>query len=134
MKKVIFLCSLILLLSCSESDENDNATKSDFHPPAWILGNWVLEDSNNTDSVLFSFSTNDFCMTTFGIAKQCQQELVNQMKKNGGKGIVTEIITPSTYTATIEIISGQTVIYSFKKLSNISMEWTSSPGAVYVKK
>ena len=132
MKNVFLLFSLFLLLSCSNSD--DNTSNSDFHPPAWIQGNW-LAGTDISSGVLFSFSTNDFCMTNMGLNKQCQQELVNQMRQPGNANAVTvtETITATNYTAEIKYFAGQSVIYSFKKLSNNSIEWTSVPGSVFIK-
>lgn len=119
------------MLSCSNSD--DNSSNSDFHPPAWIQGNWIQEETIGISGELFSFSTNDFCLTSLGIVKQCQQEFVNQMRQPGNAVTVTETITATTYTAEIKYYAGQSIIYSFRKLSNTSIEWTSVPGSVFVK-
>lgn len=123
------------MLSCSNSNDNTNSSKSDFHPPAWIQGNWIQEGSNGSSGVAFSFSANDFCMTNMGLTKQCQQELVNQMRQPGNANAVavTEAITSTNYTAEIKYFAGQSVIYSFRKLSNNSIEWTSVSSAVFIK-
>jgi hypothetical protein len=122
-----------LILSCSNSDDNSNPSNSDFHPPAWIQGNWNA-GANTSFSVLFSFSANDICMTISSI-KQCQQEFVNQMRQPGNANAVTvtETITATTYIAEVKYFAGQSIIYSFRKLSNNSIEWTSSPGSVFIK-
>lgn len=133
MKKVLLLFSLFLMLSCSNSDDNTTSSNSDFHPPAWIQGNWIQEGSIGTSGVLFSFSANDFCMTNMGLIKQCQQELVNQMRQPGNSVTVTETITASAYTAEIKYFAGQSVIYSFRKLANNKIEWTTVTGSVFIK-
>ena len=135
MKNVFLLFSLFLMLSCSNSDDNGNSSNSDFHPPAWIQGNWLQNGVMGSSGVLFSFSTNDFCMTNMGLTKQCQQELVNQMRQPGNANAVTvtETITATNYTAEIKYFAGQSVIYSFRKLSNNNIEWTSVPGSVFIK-
>lgn len=132
MKKVFLLFSLFLMLSCSNSDDNINSSNSDFHPPTWIQGNWGQEGAGSS-GVLFSFSANDFCMTNMGIAKQCQQEFVNLYRKPGNAVTVTETITATAYTAEVKYFAGQSIIYSFRKLSNTSIEWTAVPGAVFIK-
>ena len=134
MKNVFLLFSLFLMLSCSNSDDNGNSSNSDFHPPAWIQGNWMQEGLPGY-GVLFSFSAKDFCMTNMGLTKQCQQELVNQMRQPGNANAVTvtETITATNYTAEIKYFAGQSVIYSFRKLSNNNIEWTSVPGSVFIK-
>lgn len=121
------------MLSCSNSDDNTNSTNSDFHPPVWIQGNWIQEGTVGTSGVAFSFSGNDFCFTNMGIAKQCQQEYVNQMRQPGNAVTVTETNTATTYTAEIKYFAGQSVIYSFRKLANNKIEWTAVAGSVFIK-
>ena len=133
MKKVFLLFSLFLMLSCSNSNDNTNSSNSDFHPPAWIQGNWIQEGNIGTSGVVFSFSANDFCMINMGLTKQCQQEFVNLYRKPSNAVTVTETITATNYTAEIKYFAGQSVIYSFRKLSNNSIEWTSVPGSVFIK-
>jgi hypothetical protein len=133
MKKALLLCSLFFLVSCSNSDDTTNGSNSDFHPPTWIQGNWGLEGAGSSE-VLFSFTANDFCMTNMGIAKQCQQEFVNKYRQPGNAVTVTETITATAYTAEIKYFAGQSIIYSFRKLSNTSIEWTSVPGSVFNKR
>jgi hypothetical protein len=133
MKKLLFLFSLFFLLSCSNSDDSASGSNSDFHPPTWIQGNWIQEGVLGTPGVLFNFTANDFCMTTLGLTKQCQQEYFNQIKKTSNTASVTETITATTYTAEIKYFAGQSIIYSFRKLSNTSIEWISVPGSVFIK-
>ena len=134
MKKVFLLFSLLLMLSCSNSDNNTNSSNSDFHPPVWIQGRWLQQGSIGSNGVLFNFSEKDFCFTNIGIANQCQQEFVNQLRLSSNSNVVvTEIITAAKYTAEIKYQAGQSFIYSFRKLSNNSIEWTAVPGSVLIK-
>ncbi|QKJ64978.1 hypothetical protein [Flavobacterium sp. M31R6] len=134
MKKLLFLFGIFLLFSCSNSDDNTNSSNSDFHPPAWIQGVWEQQSSlPGVAGVTFSFSTNDFCFTNSGIAKQCQQDYVNQMRQPGNSVTVTETTTETTYTAEIKYYAGQSVIYSFRKLANNKIEWTAVSGSVFIK-
>lgn len=121
------------MLSCSNSDDNTKSSNSDFHPPAWIQGTWNQEGSNGSSGVSFTFAANDFCFTTMGVAKQCQQELVNQMRQPGNSVTVTETNTATNYTAEIKYFAGQSVIYSFRKLANNKIEWTAVTGSVFIK-
>ncbi|MFV8354944.1 hypothetical protein ACNQGB_02015 [Flavobacterium sp. XS1P32] len=133
MKNVFLLFSLFLMLSCSNSDDNTNSSNSDFHPPAWIQGNWIQEGTAGTSGVIFSFSANDFCMTNMGVTKQCQQEFVNLYRKSGNAVTVAETITAIVYTAEIKYFAGQSVIYSFRKLANNKIEWTAATGSHFIK-
>lgn len=131
MKKIVLMFSFFLLLSCSNSDDYTSSSSAYFNPPEWIQGTWALEDDATNDAVVFNFTRADFYMTA-SYAKQCQKELVDQMEKNGGKVKVTETITANTYTVEITYYAGQSVIYSFRKLSSKSIGWTASPGAVFI--
>lgn len=133
MKKVFLLCSLFLLLSCSNSDDSSGGSNGDFHPPAWIQGAWLQEGSIGGSGVLFSFSANDLCLTNMGMTKQCQQEFVNQFRTSNNAVTVTETITATTYSAEIKYFAGQSIIYSFRKLANNKIEWTSVLGSVFIK-
>lgn len=128
MKKISILLMLVLVCSCSKSDDNSNSSNSDFHPPVWIQGNWKQENG-----VSFSFSANDFCMTNIGIVKQCQQEFVSLYRKPSNSVTVTETITATNYTAEIKYFAGQSIIYSFRKLSDNSIEWNTIYGIVLIK-
>ena len=120
------------MLSCSNTGANSDSINSDFHPPAWIQGNWI-QAASGTSGTMFSFTANDFCVTNMGVARQCQQEYVNQIRQPGISVTVSETITATTYIAEIKYYAGQTVIYSFKKLSNTSIQWTAVTGSVFIK-
>jgi hypothetical protein len=133
MKHLFLLFSLFLLLSCSSSDDSNGSSGRDFNPPTWIQGTWIQENELGLPGVKFSFSNHDFCMTNSGISAQCQQAFVDQFRQQTNDVSVIENITATTYTAEIKYFAGQSIIYSFKKLNNNSMEWTAVPGAVFTK-
>lgn len=130
MKKVVFLFSLFVLLSCSSSDESTN--NSDFNPPAWIQGTWMQEGSTAGTSMGFKFNSNDLCTLIF-TAEQCQQGLISTMRKSGQTATVEETIANTSYSAKINYYGGQSVTYSFRKISNTEIEWSGSPSAVFIK-
>jgi hypothetical protein len=127
MKKVVFLFSLFFLLSCSSADEDLNS--SDFNPPAWIQGTWMQEGGTQGISMGFRLSTHDLC-TIIITAEQCQQELLNLIRKSGQTVSVNETISNSEYVTKINYYGGQSVTYTFKKLSNTEIDYN---GAVFIK-
>lgn len=133
MKKVFLLFSLFLMLSCSNSDDNNNLSNSDFNPPNWIQGTWTQESEIGLDGGTFTFTSNDFCLSTSGVDQQCQRELIEQLRQSGVNPSVIEYITDDAYTIEINYGLGQSSIYSFEKLSSNSIEWTAVPGAVFTK-
>lgn len=133
MKKLLLLCSMCFLLSCSNSDDSNGSSNQDFNPPAWIQGDWKQENDLGIQGVLFNFYAHDFCFTNLGTVKQCQQQMVNLYRNQSNAVSVTENITATTYTAEITYFGGQSTIFSFKKLGTNQFEWTAVPGAVFTK-
>lgn len=129
MKKLLFVFSALLLFSCSSSDDNNNSSNSDLNPPAWIQGTWMQVGSTATTRSGFSFSSADFC-TLILTAEQCQKGLLDLIRKGGQTVTVNETITSTSYTIKITYYGGQSVTYSFKKLSNNSIEYT---GYTFIK-
>ena len=119
-------------LSCSSSsDDDNNSSNSDFHPPAWIQGTYMQEGSTTTSGMGFKFSSNDLC-TLISTAEQCQKGMIDTMGKSGQNSTVDETITSTSYSAYITYGgTGQSVTYSFKKLSNNSIEYM---GYTFIKK
>jgi hypothetical protein len=131
MKKFITLFVIITLFSCSSSDDN-NSQKSDLNPPAWIQGTWIQEGGTISHGVGFKFSENDFC-TLNSSTQQCQQGMIDLYRKGGKNPTVEETFTNASYTAVINYAGGQSVTYSFNKLSNTEIEWTAASGVIFNK-
>lgn len=117
----------LLIFSCSTSDEGSSS--SDFNPPAWIQGTWSQEGGTQGLSTGFRLSTHDLCTIIF-TTEQCQQEMLNLMRKSSQTVSVNETISSSLYVAKINYYGGQSVTYTFKKLSNTEIEYN---GIVYIK-
>ncbi|MFV8345952.1 hypothetical protein [Flavobacterium sp. ZB4P13] len=134
MKKLLFAFTAFLLFSCSNSDDDNgsNSSNSDFHPPAWIQGTWIQEGSTASINNGFSFSSSDLC-TLLLTTEQCQKGLIDLIRKSGQAVTVNETITSTSYTAKITYYGGQSVTYSFRKLSNTSIEYMAVSGSVFIK-
>ncbi|MFV8327630.1 hypothetical protein [Flavobacterium sp. ZS1P14] len=72
MKNLLFALTALLLFSCSSSDENSN--NSDLHPPAWIQGTWVEDETISVGG--FTFSKDDLC-TTLSTMTTCWKYILN---------------------------------------------------------
>jgi hypothetical protein len=130
MKKILFLFSLFMILSCSSSD--DSASSSDFNPPAWIQGTWK-QDYGTGSGNSFSFTKNDICVTIYTGGGQCQQASIDFVRKGGLTVKVTETITSTFYSAKADYSNGQSVTYAFNKISNTAIEWTAVSGVEFIK-
>ncbi|AYN05484.1 hypothetical protein [Flavobacterium sp. 140616W15] len=131
MKKLIFTFTILLFISCSSSDSEDNSSKSDFNPPSWIQGTWKQQTDLST-GVGFKFSSNDFC-STISSTQQCQKGLVDLARSGGIIVKVTETISDKYYSVEISYSVGQTITYSFKKNSATKIQWTEVPDAIFLK-
>lgn len=58
MKKLSFLFVILIILSCSSSDEVTNNSNQSFNPPSWIQGTWSFDE---VEIVGFVFGNNSFC-------------------------------------------------------------------------
>jgi hypothetical protein len=127
MKKSLFIFTALLLFSCSSSSDDKNSSKSDFNPPDWIQGTWILEDGTSSNSMGFKFSSNDFCTSVLTI-EQCQQPQIDLIRKGGQTATVEETISNSTYIVKTIYYGGmQSVTYSFKKISSTKIELVNDP-------
>jgi len=113
MKKILFVLSLFLLLSCSSSSDDNNSSNL-FNPPAWIQGSWSNEIAS------FIFKKNDFC-TRVSNLESCLNDNLLAAKKSGVSVNVDEEISENEYKFSYTI-QGQTSYYHFKKITNAEIE------------
>lgn len=130
MKKVVFLFSLFVLLSCSSSDESINS--SDFNPPAWIQGTWVQLFAGQDAGTGVRFGAHDLCLV-IGTGELCQQGIINSQRAAGGKMSVIETITSTSYSVIISSSAGSNT-FSFRKISDTKIEWTNNFGTELSKR
>lgn len=127
MKKVVFLFSIFVLLSCSSSDESSN--NSDFNTPAWIQGTWKYSDSG----VGFKFSPNNIIILT-SPSEQSLQGLIDLGRKGGQTVSVDETTSDNSYSVKLNFYGGQSTTYTFKKLSDSAIEYELYGNAmIYIK-
>ena len=124
----------MVIVSCSKND-SDSGANSDFHPPKWIQGVWVIQSETSnprTDEVVWTFTSNDFCyITTQDNMSHCQQDFANYSNKSGFKTTITETITETSYIVKYDTPrSGHTGYNTFKKISD-TIQWRDAE--LYVK-
>lgn len=131
MKNLLYVLMAFLVFSCSNSDDSSSASSSDFNPPAWIQGTWKQEGTTPEEGMDFKFSAHDFCMSSFAI-EQCYKGMMDLMRMGGEKPTVEETITSSSYSAKITLVAGQSITYSFRKISDTEIEFEQD-GGVWVR-
>lgn len=57
-KALIFLSFLLLIVSCSRSEDDNEQAFSKLNPPAWLQGNWKQDDFSTITVTNNTFITN----------------------------------------------------------------------------
>jgi hypothetical protein len=132
MKNLLYVFTALLIFSCSSSDDSSATSSSDINPPTWIQGTWKQESALQGQGLGFKFSSNDFCTLIFN-ADVCTQGQIDSFRKAGEKVTVEETISSTLYSAKINYPMGQSVTYTFNKISNTEIKWEASAGVVFIK-
>ena len=130
MKKIIFLALAIsTLFGCSSDSSSSNNIGSpsnqtiQINPPSWIQGTWLQKTASLTSG--FRFTSNDVVIIQAGT----EQSLRGQIALVSA----SEESTQNTYKVTSNFPSGQSVIYSFTKISDTEIRWDAVSVAIFTK-
>lgn len=127
MKKIVLLFTFIVLLSCSNSDDNSNTSSSPYSPPAWIQGTWGLKANGISifaDQAFYKFTEDNVCQITSGISTLCWKETVLQFPT-----IHSGSDTSSGTIYEANLISGngaQTLTFKFERVSVTKILWLNA--------
>ncbi|MFH6767529.1 hypothetical protein V8G56_02180 [Gaetbulibacter aquiaggeris] len=128
MKNILILViASLLVLNCSTNDR-DSSSSIQINPPAWIQGTW-MDESQVTG---FKFTSNDIVTINFN-AQQSQRELLELGADVGEEVSANDESTSDYYSVELNFPAGQTVIYSFNRLSDNQINWATVSGSVYTK-
>lgn len=127
MKKLFLLFSLIIITSCSTSDDDKIEATNYFNPPAWIQGVWKEPNSGAT----FTFS-NDNVICRLNDHKVNFKENADDLKKMGAYVNVQETIKNDTYTANFQY-EDESLLLSFTKTSNTEIESEAYLQGTFIK-
>lgn len=72
MKKLLFLFSALLFMSCS-GDDDSSSNDTSINPPSWIQGVWLRESGSG---IGFEFTKDDFCQVINTI-KTCNKASID---------------------------------------------------------
>lgn len=131
MKKIALFTTLILsiiLTSCSSDSDGNSSSSININPPAWIQGTWWEEGQVSG----FKFTSNDI-ITLFSNTQQSQRELLELGESAGETVSASDESTSDYYSVELNFPAGQTVIYSFNKLTDNQINWTTVSASVYTK-
>ena len=131
MKKITLFAALIfstLLISCSSDSDNNSSSSIQINPPAWIQGTW-MDESQVTG---FKFTSNDIVTINFN-AQQSHRELLELGADSGQTVSANDESTSDYYSVELNFPAGQTVVYSFNRLSDNQINWTTVSSLVYNK-
>lgn len=116
MKYLFFsLIFLISLTSCS-SDDSIGPNSASINPPSWIIGIW---NSEYVDIQSFEFTPSDIITIQGGVSISLEEQ-INFYTSNGQDVSIEETKTDDYYSLTANLPAGQSVTYSFDRISENS--------------
>lgn len=123
MKKIIFLALAIsTLFGCSSDSSSPSNQSIQINPPSWIQGTW-LQGLTLTSG--FRFTSNDVIVIQFGTEQSVRGQITLIS--------ASDETTQNTYKVTSNFPSGQTIIYSFTKISDTEIRWDAVPTSIFTK-
>ena len=114
MKKLLFLFSALLFISCS-GDDDSSSNDTSIDPPSWIQGRWHTQVNGVDFDSGFEFKKNDLCIVS-GNYSQCYQSSIDLLSQNSNDVSVKEEISSDRYFIELTMVS-QIVTYEFEKVS-----------------
>lgn len=119
MKKLLIFTLIFCLLSCSSSDDNNSSSSNLFNPPGWIHGEW-----ENDISFGYIFSSDNVCQINF-TNEICFKEMIENYNSTiPNTATVNEIVNNDTEYKFSYSVYSVTQFFSFKKISNTTIEFT----------
>ena len=111
LKKIILsvVVSLVLVLSFSACDMFNTVSIT---PPSWIVGNW----SDSTDSIEFTFTSDNIISTASGITISFKEALVSN------PSVFNKLISNNTEYKFEFTDSGVSIAYRFVKTSSGTLD------------
>tara|TARA_A200000113_G_C8677379_1_gene294363 strand:+ start:235 stop:636 length:402 start_codon:yes stop_codon:yes gene_type:complete len=114
MKKLLFLFTALLFISCS-GDDDSSSNDTSINPPSWIQGRWHLQVNGVDYDGGFEFKKNDFCSVSANYAT-CYQNSINISSQTQLDTNVFEEISSNRYFIELTI-AGSILTYEFEKVS-----------------
>ena len=134
MNKIILLFATFLILnltSCSTDDSSGNSSVIQINPPSWIQGKWLQPSAQSLEAG-YRFTSNDFIIIQANVELSQRQQLQTFLD-NDQNVSASDSFTDSTYEVILNYLGGQSVTYSFTKLSDTSITWDRAPSSIYDK-
>ena len=124
MKRIIALLALILFVVSCSKDESNNLPANSINPPEWIHGTWRAENEYSTAITGLKFTSDDLIldMGSSELSHKAQVKQYSQISEIA----VNEEISNSEYSLRIDYEQGFSINYSFSRIDEVSIYWTST--------
>ena len=86
MKKLLFLFSALVFISCS-GDDDSSSNDTSIDPPSWIQGVWMRED---LEGLGYEFTKDDICSILYN-TKSCYKASIDLFKDTNQVNVYEEI-------------------------------------------
>lgn len=129
----LFLVLGLMLIGCSEENEEDSKIEVNLNPPEWIIGEWEEESSSSPDSRwLFTVNNAIWKSGDYDIKDRAEYEATYPGIEKASD-VLREEITNNSYKITL-YYSGDSYggvdrfVWFFEKISETEMVWRNGPG------
>lgn len=120
-----------VLFSCSSDDESGTNSQIQINPPTWIQGTWMVEESSVESG--YKFTSNDFILILLNV-QSSQREQLEFSLDSGLDASASDNSTENFYSITLNFPPGQSISYTFDRISNTEIQTTTSGvTASYIK-
>lgn len=120
-----------VLFSCSSDDESGTNSQIQINPPTWIQGTWMMEEPSVESG--YKFTSNDFILILLNV-QSSQREQLELILDSGLDASASDNSTENSYSITLNFPPGQSISYTFDRISNTEIQTTTSGvTASYIK-
>ena len=122
-RSLLFLSLIFTFISCSKDDNSVTASTS-INPPEWTHGTWKSEGAGGSSIGSLIFTSNDLILN-MGTSQISHKEQINHLSQMS-EVEVSEETSNDEYSLRIDYEMGTSVNYSFNRIDDQTIEWTST--------
>ena len=131
MKKFYFIILAVFIMSLSSCSSDDNgSSNSQINPPNWIQGLWMTGEGLADTG--FRFTSNDITIILIN-TEVSQKGYIKQFTDAGQNVSTNEEMDENSYSIILNYPAGQSVTYSFTRISDSKITWDAVNNSVYIK-
>ena len=132
MKKLFAILAIfVVVVSCSK--EEDVSNSGDIRPPEWIQGTWLAEGGTYSGNNLGFRFTSDDMIIIFSGNEISQKGQLDFYRQAGEEASAENVEAGDSYELRFSYPAGQSVIYTFERVSENAILWKEGGIDEYVR-